>query len=225
MARQGGLIVFEGIEGSGKSTQLVRLSARLAAAGIPAVAFREPGGTPLGDEIRAMLLDPARDISPRAEAMLFMASRAELVERRLLPSLQSGAVVLLDRFTLSTYAYQVAGRGLDEREIRAANVTATGGLAPTLTLLLRVSPDVGAARARARGAPDRMESLGIAFHARVADAFARFEDPAWQHAHPECGPILPVNAEGSADEVEQRVLSMLTEALPELRSALTVEAS
>jgi dTMP kinase len=224
MADRGTLIVFEGIEGAGKTTQLVRLAARLAAAGIAHESYREPGGTPLGDAIRGVLLDPSREITPRAEALLFMASRAELVERALKPSLLAGRVVLLDRFTLSTYAYQVAGRGLDEREVRAANVTATAGLVPTLTLLLRLPVAVGAARARRRGAPDRMESQGDSFHERVADAFARFEDRRWQSAHPECGPILPVDAEGGADDVELRVLNLLTEALPGLRDALAAPA-
>jgi dTMP kinase len=224
MARAGTLIVFEGIEGAGKTTQLVRLAARLAAAGIPHASFREPGGTPVGDAIRALLLDPRRDISARAEALLFMASRAELVERALRPALSDGLVVLLDRFTLSTYAYQAEGRGLDERAVRAANVTATDGLVPDLTLLLRVPPATGEARARRRGAPDRMEASGSAFHARVADAFARYEDPAWQAAHPECGPVLPMDGTGAASDVEERVLSALTERLPALRDALSAEA-
>ena len=133
-------------------------------------------------------------------------------------------MVLLDRFTLSTYAYQVGGRGLDEREVRAANVTATGGLVPDLTILLRVQPETGMDRARRRGAPDRMEASGVAFHDRVAQSFARFEDRAWQAAHPECGPVLPVEADGTADDVEVRVLQALTEALPALRTALTGEA-
>lgn len=222
MAHAGTLIVFEGIEGAGKTTQLVRLAARLAAAGIPHATYREPGGTPVGDAIRALLLDPASDISPRAEALLFLASRAELVERELKPSLAAGLVVLLDRFTLSTYAYQIGGRGLSEREVRAANVTATDGLVPDLTLLLRVPQATGEERARSRSAPDRMEASGIAFHARVAAAFASCEDRAWQAAHPECGPILPIDGEGSANDVEDRVLGVLSERLPALRDALTV---
>lgn len=222
--RDGTLIVFEGIEGAGKTTQLTRLVARMAAAGVPYSSYREPGGTALGDAIRGLLLDPTREISPRAEALLFMASRAELVERMLLPDLAAGRVVLLDRFTLSTYAYQVGGRGLDEREVRAANVTATGGLVPDLTILLRVQRETGLDRALRRGTPDRMEALGPAFHDRVAQAFAHFEDRSWQAAHPECGPVLPVEADGSADDVEVRVLQALTEALPALRSALHAEA-
>jgi dTMP kinase len=219
--RGGALIVFEGIEGAGKTTQILRLTARLAAAGVASDTYREPGGTPLGDEIRRVLLDPDRQITPRAEALLFMASRAELVEQRIRPQLASGRVVLLDRFTLSTYAYQVEGRGLDEREVRAANAVATGGLVPTLTLMLRLPQQIGAERARLRGSSDRMEASGEEFHARVTAAFGRFEDPSWQHQHPEVGPLLPVDATGSADEVEQRVLRVLIEALPELRGALS----
>jgi dTMP kinase len=221
---RGTLIVFEGIEGAGKTTQLVRLATRLGAAGVPHERFREPGGTPLGDEIRRVLLDPQSDITPRAEALLFMASRAELVERRLKPSLAKGNVVLLDRFTLSTYAYQVAGRGLDEREVRAANVTATAGLVPDLTVLLRLHPATGLERARMRGAADRMEASGAEFHARVADAFARFEHAAWQREHPECGPVLPIDADGHPDEVEARLLGALVESIPALRGALATLA-
>jgi len=218
--RSGALIVFEGIEGAGKTTQLLRLHARLAAAGVPCEAYREPGGTPLGDDIRAMLLDPSREITPRAEALLFMVSRAELVERRIRPQLAAGRIVLLDRFTLSTYAYQVAGRGLDEREVRAANAIAAGGLTPSLRLLLRLPQQTGAERARLRGAADRMEASGHEFHARVTAAFETFEDAAWQREHPEVGPLLPVDATGTADDVEQRVLRLLAEAVPELGGAL-----
>lgn len=220
MIRSGALIVFEGIEGAGKTTQILRLTARLAAAGVASDTYREPGGTPLGDEIRRVLLDPVSEIAPRSEALLFMASRAELIERKIRPQLAAGRVVLLDRFTLSTYAYQVFGRGLDEREVRAANTVATGGLAPTLTLMLHLPQHIGAERARLRSASDRMEASGEAFHARVTAAFELFESAAWQREHPEVGPILPVDATGTADDVEQRLLSVLVEALPELRSAL-----
>ena len=127
------LIVFEGGEGSGKSTQLRLLSDALATAGIAHRCLREPGGTPLGAEVRRLLLDRAIGRStPRAEALLFMASRAQLVERE--SPARAGArraSCLLDRFFLSTYAYQIGGRGLPEQEVRAANRFATGGLVPT----------------------------------------------------------------------------------------------
>ncbi|MDB4883595.1 MAG: tmk, partial [Gemmatimonadetes bacterium] len=112
MASGARLIVFEGGEGSGKSTQLRHLAAALAAHRVPHLTLREPGGTPLGTEVRRILLDPASDITPRAEALLFMASRAQLVEREIRPALARGETVLLDRFFLSTYAYQIAGHGL-----------------------------------------------------------------------------------------------------------------
>src|SRR4051812_23650284 len=109
---RGRVIVFEGAEGAGKSTQLRRLAEWLIAGGTTVVSVREPGGTPIGDEIRRLLLDPTSDIAPRAEALLFMASRAQLVERVIRPAVERGDVVLVDRFFLSTYAYQGAGRGL-----------------------------------------------------------------------------------------------------------------
>src|SRR6476469_5590490 len=118
MASGGGLlIVFAGAEGAGKSPQLRKLAECLGAAGRNVVAVREPGGTVVGDEIRRILLDPQSDIVPRAEALLFMASRAQLVEREIRPALEEGAIVLLDRFFLSTYAYQIAGHGLPESEV------------------------------------------------------------------------------------------------------------
>lgn len=207
---RGALIVFEGGEGSGKSTQLRLLSRDLERHAVPHVCLREPGGTPLGTEVRRLLLDRASDIVPRAEALLFMASRAQLVEREIGPALERGVVVLLDRFFLSTYAYQVAGHGLPEEEVRAANRFATGGLSPDLTLLFSFPVEDGLARAARRpAAHDRMEAMGANFHRRVAAAFGTFADPAWQADHPECGPIVPVDAEGSEDEVMTRVRAAL----------------
>jgi dTMP kinase len=210
---RGVLIVFEGAEGVGKSTQLRRLASWLEARGRVVHALREPGGTPVGDQIRHLLLDPASDIAPRAEALLFMASRAQLVEQFVRPALIAGHVVLLDRFFLSTYAYQGAGRGLPEAEIRQANAVATGGLVPDLTLLLTLPVAEGLRRAEARGARDRMERNADEFHHRVADAFTAFAQPAWQDAHRECGPIVVVDAAGSEDEVFSRVRAEAERAL------------
>jgi dTMP kinase len=217
MAR-GRLIVFEGVEGAGKSTQLDRLAAHLARAGIAHRAFREPGGTPLGDEIRRVLLDPASHISARAEAMLFMASRAELVARELRPALAAGSVVLLDRFFLSTYAYQIAGRGLPAADVRAANLIATEGLVPDLTLLLTLDSGEGLSRATRRSGRDRIELSDDAFHASVERAFAEFATHEWQRAHEECGPIVAVDASGSASDVESRVLDAVSARFAELHS-------
>ncbi|HMI44894.1 MAG TPA: dTMP kinase [Gemmatimonadaceae bacterium] len=219
MAR-GRLIVFEGAEGAGKTTQIRILAERLATAGIPSVAVREPGGTPVGDDIREILLHPEQEITAASEALLFMASRAELVAREIRPSLGDGFVVLLDRFFLSTYAYQIVGRGLPEAEVRAANALATAGLVPDLTLLLDISATHGLERADARGARDRMEKASDDFHARVANAFREFTDPAWQHSHPECGPIKLIDGAGDEATVNLRVRSSLASTFPEPFAAI-----
>jgi dTMP kinase len=205
----GRLVVLEGAEGAGKSTQLRLLAEWLTSRGETVVAVREPGGTIVGDEIRRILLDPETDVVPRSEALLFMASRAQLVEREMRPSLASGATVLVDRFFLSTYAYQGVGRGLSETELRAANAIATTGLVPDLTLLLTMPVEDGLARAARRGERDRMERAELAFHERVARAFETFAADAWQAAHPECGPIVLVDAVGTEAEVFARVKSAL----------------
>lgn len=212
MAR-GPLIVFEGAEGAGKTTQLRRLASWLESGGRVVHALREPGGTPLGDEIRRLLLDPASDIAPRAEALLFMASRAQLVERLVRPALEAGQVVLLDRFFLSTYAYQGAGRGLPEAQVRQANAVATSGLVPDVTLLLTLPVREGLARAERRGARDRMEQNADEFHHRVSEAFTTFATVAWQAQHPECGPIVIVDASGSEDAVFARVRAAVEDRL------------
>ena len=227
------LLVFEGPEGSGKTTQLRMLSEWIVARGVTSrpsgssardadtpgpplvVAVREPGGTPLGDEIRRLLLDPASDIAPRAESLLFMASRAQLVEREIQPALDSGAIVLLDRFFLSTYAYQVAGRGLPHEEIVAANRLATGVLRPDLTILLSFPVNEGLSRAAKRGRRDRMEQEDPEFHERVARAFTEFATAEWQNAHPEAGPVESVDAQGSTRDVFKRVLSLLHKRWPD----------
>ena len=208
MAR-GLLVVFEGPEGAGKSTQLRLLADWLGARGRDVVAVREPGGTIIGDEIRRILLDPTADIVPRSEALLFMASRAQLVEREIRPALESGATVLLDRFFLSTYAYQGVGRGIPEADLRAANTIATQGLVPDLTLLLTMPVAAGLARAIDRGERDRMERADLEFHERVARAFEAFATREWQEEHPECGPIVLVDANGTQPAVFDRVLGTL----------------
>lgn len=215
--RRGALVVFEGAEGVGKSTQLRRLAAWLEHEKIPACLVREPGGTPLGDEIRRLVLDTPGQVDPRAEALLFIASRAQLVASVITPALASGAVVVADRFFLSTYAYQIGGRGLPEHDIRAANAVATGGLVPTLTVLLSLPVEESLRRMRARigGGPDRIESAEAKFHERVDEAFAAFATPRWQQAHPEAGPIIRIDASGSEHDVEQRVVSAVRKALSE----------
>jgi dTMP kinase len=208
------MIVLEGPEGAGKTTQLRLLSEWLTAHGRDVLAVREPGGTVLGDEIRRILLDPESDITAHAEALLFMASRAQLVERILRPALATDAIVLLDRFFLATYAYQGAGRGLPDEEIVAANRLAAAGLVPDLTVLLSLPAEEGLARAARRGAHDRIERADGGFHDRVAAAYARFANPEWQSRHPECGPIAVVDARGTPVEVFDRVHRVLRERWP-----------
>lgn len=209
------LIVLEGPEGAGKTTQHRMLAEWIAAAGGKVLAFREPGGTPLGDDIRKILLDhPASDIAPRAESLLFMASRAQLVEREIAPALAAGEIVLLDRFFLSTYAYQVAGRGLPHEQIGAANRLATADIRPDLTVLLSLPVEEGLARATKRGPHDRMERADAAFHERVARAFAEIATRDWQAAHPEAGPVVIVEARGTVEDVFARVLATLEKRWP-----------
>ena len=216
---RGALVVLEGGEGVGKTTQLTRLAARVRRAGFTVVIVREPGGTPLGDDVRRLLLTAPHAIVPRAEALLFMASRAQLVEDVMRPAIDGGHVVLADRFFLSTYAYQSVGRGLDEAAVRSTNTFATGGLVPDVTLLMDLPLGHGLARATSRAEPDRLERSGDAFHQRVALAFRDFAAPDWQARHPECGPIELVNAAGSESEVEARLWERLLQRLPETFSA------
>lgn len=212
---RGRLIVFEGAEGAGKTTQIKLLAERLSSVGVPCLAVREPGGTPVGDDIREILLHPEQEITAATEALLFMASRAELVAREILPSIVEGLVVLVDRFFLSTYAYQIVGRRLPEDEIRAANRLATAGLIPDLTLLLDVPVGEGLGRADARGARDRMERADDDFHIRVGNAFREFADQKWQHSHPECGPIKLIDGTGDENTVQHRIVSALMTAFPQ----------
>jgi dTMP kinase len=212
----GRLIVLEGSEGAGKSTQLKLLTDRLSAAGVEVLPLREPGGTALGDSIRAILLDdPTHRIRPAAEALLFMASRAQLVGDKIDPALSRGVVVVMDRFFLSTYAYQIDGRGLPEDKVRAANSLATGGRVPDLTIVLEISATEGMARATARGAQDRIEQSGDEFHDRVERAFSRFAQGDWQEAHPECGRIVVVDGRGDPSDVHERVVTALAQNLPD----------
>jgi dTMP kinase len=214
MAR-GLLVVLEGPEGAGKTTQHRLLAEWMAANGRALLALREPGGTVVGDEIRRILLDPSSDIVPRAEALLYMASRAQLVETAIRPALERGDVVLLDRFFLATYAYQGKGRGIPDDELRKANDVATQGLRPDLTLFMTIPVAEGLARAKQRGGHDRMERVELAFHERVASAFETFATPEWQRAHPECGPIQVVDASGSEAEVFARLTGALRERWPD----------
>jgi len=166
----GRFLVFEGPDGSGKSTQFRRFSQECQRAGVAVCEVREPGGTYVGERIRAVLLDHAdEDICLRTEMLLYMASRAQLVEARIRPALQRGELVLADRYVSSTLAYQGAAGGLPLEEIRVVAKIATGGLLPDLTVVF----DVDQATAASRLSPllDRMESRGEAYHAKVRKGY------------------------------------------------------
>ena len=166
------LISFEGLDGSGKTTQIERLAARLEDAGRTVVRVREPGGTALSEAVRGLLLDPAYHVTPRAELLLFSAARAQVCEEIIRPALAAGAIVLCDRFFDSTTAYQGGGRSVAPElwlEGFQANFV-TDGLIPDRTYLFYLPPDVAAAR-RGHRAEDRMEQAGTAFFTRVAGAY------------------------------------------------------
>ena len=216
----GKLIVLEGPEGAGKTTQAPLVARWMEGVGHEVVALREPGGTPIGDEVRQILLHTPDDaVADAAEALLYMSSRAQLVDRVVRPALARGAIVLLDRFFLSTYAYQITGRGLPEAEVRAANRLAIGDLVPDLTLMLALPATVGLARVARRGTHDRLERADAAFHERVAGAFSVFTDPAWQRAHAECGPVESVDATVGVTEVFESIVQVLRRRWPESFSA------
>jgi dTMP kinase len=166
------LISFEGIEGAGKSSQVARLADELRRAGRKVLVSREPGGTPTGERVRGILLDPdGSPMHPRTEALLFAAARAEHVEGVIGPALARGEVVLCDRYVHSSLAYQGAARGLGVSEIERLNRWATAGLWPDLVVLLDLDPADGFRRARGL---DRIESEGLAFHRAVRAAFLEF---------------------------------------------------
>lgn len=168
----GTLITIEGLDGAGKTTLADGLQRELAARGAQVQLLREPGGVEVSERIRTLVKDPALDVLPRTEALLYAAARAQLVEQLLEPLLREGAVVLLDRFVDSSLAYQGAGRSLGVEEIRAVNLFATGGLSPDRTLLLRITPADGRARQDERAAePDRLEREGERFFTAIASAY------------------------------------------------------
>jgi len=172
---RGLLLTLEGIEGSGKTTQAQRLKAFLDASRIPAVLTREPGGSPLGEQIRELVLTPAGEpLQPEAELLLFLAARAQHVRQIIGPALEKGEVVVCDRFTDATLAYQGGGRTMKDDFLRSLNQWATGAIRPIRTYLIDVPVDVGLARAkgrRAQSAPDRFESEGPAFFEAVRERY------------------------------------------------------
>jgi len=211
MAARGVFITMEGGEGVGKSTQGRLLADALRAAGLAVLETREPGGTPAGDRIRELLLDPDAHIAPIAEVLLYEASRAELVADVIGPALAGGTTVLCDRFYDSTTAYQAFGRGLDMDMVRALNSAATNGLSPDITVYLALPVEDAMPRATVGGA-DRIEGESHDFHVRVLRGFEAI-------AAAEPGRVLRVDASGTPQEVARRVLTAVA-AHPALRGTL-----
>jgi dTMP kinase len=205
-------VTFEGGEGCGKSTQLKLLAHRLEAAGVAVRTLREPGGTAVGEAVRAILLDPDHTgLDDTAEILLYEAARAQLVAEVIEPALEAGEVVLCDRFYDSTTAYQGHARGIPLGHVDALNLAATGGLAPDRTIVLDVEPELGLTRATTQGA-DRLESEDLAFHQRVRCGFLAI-------AAEEPDRVRVVDASGDVDSVAERVAASLAD-LPQLADAL-----
>ncbi|HEY7434210.1 MAG TPA: dTMP kinase [Methylomirabilota bacterium] len=164
------LITVEGVEGSGKSTQCTRLEQYLVGRGLQVVRTSEPDGTPLGVRVRALFEADGPTPTPLAQAFLFMAARQEHVTRVVAPALARGAVVISDRYTDATVAYQGYGQGMDVQTIRELNMLVTGGVLPDLTLVLDLDPAVGMRRIRGR-ALDAFEKMDLDFHRRVREGY------------------------------------------------------
>jgi dTMP kinase len=187
-------ISLEGVDGSGKSTQARLL---VEALGPETVAIREPGGTDAAERIRDLLADPALALEPLAELMLFCAARADLTERVIRPALEAGRTVVSDRFSDSSVAYQGAARGLGVGEVIGLCDTATDGLWPDLTLLLKVEPELSLGRA---GGRDRFESEGLELQRAVAKAYEEIAIIASDR-------VVVIDADGTVDEVHERVMA------------------
>jgi len=208
---KGKLIVFEGVEGAGKTTQMQRLIHWLQAScflRVRLVATREPGGTELGRGLRHLLLkqDSGKFVSDRAELLMYAADRAQHVETFLKPELSKGTIVLCDRFTDSTIAYQGYGRGLNLNLIKQLNEIATGGLQSDLTLWLDINVEEGLARVRARGERDRIEQADLKFHRLVQQGFAELAEENKSR-------IVRINADRPEYEVAQEIQAIVTRRL------------
>lgn len=209
-------ITFEGIEGSGKTTQQRRLAEHLRARGREVVLTKEPGGTPIADRIRAILLDSGSVIDPIAEVFLFAASRRQHTTEVIEPALARGAVVLCDRYADSTLAYQGFGRLIELDRLRMVNEWATDALAPNLTLLFDLAEEAGLRRAVSRNAEatqdeGRFEAEDLRFHRRVREGYLSM-------ALAEPKRYAVIDADGSIDEVFARMLETLKARAPELVS-------
>lgn len=200
-------ITLEGPEGSGKSTQIKRLAKRLEAMGYPVITTREPGGTPIGDQIRQVLVRMEnKELHPRTEILLFLAARAQLVEQLIKPALQDGKIILCDRYGDSTLAYQGYGHGLDLEQLRQMLGFATDHLKPDLTILMDLDVKTGLMRKNAEDEWNRLDAYEVLFHERVRQGYLNLA-----HEEPERWRI--VDASQGIDAVQEDLFQIILEAL------------
>lgn len=220
MSQRGIFVTFEGLDGSGKSTQLHRLAEYLKSQGEEVVTTREPGGNPVSDRIRALLLDSStRNLSALAEMTLMFAARAQNIHQIILPALKAGKFVLCDRFTDSTEAYQGAGRGLGSQTVLEMHALLCQGVRPDLTFLLLSDERASVDRARHRNIEkpaavdeNRFEQEDAAFYDRVSKAFLAI-------AERESRRMVKINARESIEKTHERIVAALNESLRRIRSS------
>lgn len=202
-------ITLEGPEGSGKSTQIRRLAKRLESLGYPVITTREPGGTPIGDQIRQVLVRMEnKELHPRTEILLFLAARAQLVEQLIKPSLRDGKIILCDRYGDSTLAYQGYGHGLDLDQLRQMLDFATDHLKPDLTILLDLDVKTGLMRKKAEDEWNRLDAYEVLFHERVREGYLNLA-----HEEPERWRI--VDASQGIDAVQEDLFQLILDAIRE----------
>ena len=204
----GRFLAIEGVDGAGKSTQVPKVHEWLRRNGVKTLVTREPGGTPLGESLRALLLDPRfTGMSTSAELLVMFAARAEHLEKRIFPALAAGVWVLCERFTDATFAYQGGGRDADPKRIAALEEAVQGDVRPDLVLVLDVPVEVGLERSARRSAADRFERESIAFFRRVRDVYL-----ARAAEHPERYVVIDASAE--AEAVTRRMVEAISERFP-----------
>ncbi len=202
-------ITLEGPEGSGKSTQIRRLAKRLESLGYPVITTREPGGTPIGDQIRQVLVRMEnKELHPRTEILLFLAARAQLVEQLIKPALRDGKIILCDRYGDSTLAYQGYGHGLDLDQLRQMLDFATDHLKPDLTILLDLDVKTGLMRKKAEDEWNRLDAYEVLFHERVREGYLNLA-----HEEPERWRI--VDASQGIDAVQEDLFQLILDAIRE----------
>lgn len=206
---KGLFITLEGLDGAGKTTQLHKAAQLLRQKGYEVVESREPGGTELAEKVRALVLDATLPLNNITQTLLYLAARSEHVDKLLRPALEAGKIVLCDRFSDSTLAYQglAAGKSLEElKPLRQLNAFATEGLAPDITIVLDGDPQILVKRRDARGVTDRYEEQGLELQYKLRDAFSKLAE-----AEPERMRII--NAEGSEEQVNNAIMAVIEEFL------------